>query len=117
MQPRSKALLWDAREAARAAQSFIGQDEFSSYQANNLLRSAVERQLTIVGEALAQLRTIDPETAALVPDVSKIVGFRNVLVHGYGEIDQELVWTAASRDSSRLISAISALLDEGAPTE
>lgn len=62
-----------------------------------MLRSAVERQFEIVGEALNRLSRVDPETAALVPDLPRIVAFRNVLAHGYAVIDDALVWQVATR--------------------
>lgn len=61
-----------------------------------MLRSAVERQFQIIGEALNRLSKVDPGTADRVPDLARIVAFRNVLVHGYAQIDDALVWEVAS---------------------
>lgn len=47
-----------------------------------MLRSAAERQFEIVGEAFAGLRLADPGLAAGIPDLPRIVAFRNVLIHG-----------------------------------
>ena len=63
-----------------------------------MLRSAVERQFEIVGEALNRLSREDPAVAARIPDVSRIVGFRNVLAHGYDIVDDEAVWSAITDD-------------------
>ncbi len=60
---------------------FAHDKSFVEYQADDLLRSAIERQLTIIGEAFNQLRQIDPETADAIPELPRVVGFRNVLVH------------------------------------
>jgi uncharacterized protein with HEPN domain len=57
-----------------------------------MLRSAVERQLEIVGEALAQLARIDTETASRISEHRRIIAFRNILIHGYAEIDHRIVW-------------------------
>jgi uncharacterized protein with HEPN domain len=57
-----------------------------------MLRSAVERQLTIAGEALTQLARTDFATASRFTDYKRIIAFRNVLVHGYAEIDDSIVW-------------------------
>jgi uncharacterized protein with HEPN domain len=41
-----------------------------------MLRSAVERQFEIIGEALSGSRRIDPQAAAKIPDVFRIIAFR-----------------------------------------
>ncbi|MGH9641767.1 MAG: HepT-like ribonuclease domain-containing protein [Terriglobales bacterium] len=57
-----------------------------------MLRSAVERQLEIAGEALAQLARTDLATAELISEYRR-VAFRNLLIHGYAEIDDRIVWS------------------------
>jgi len=57
-----------------------------------MLRSVVERQLEIVGEALAQLAKIDPLTSR-IGEYQRIIAFRNILIHGYAEIDHRIVWS------------------------
>jgi uncharacterized protein with HEPN domain len=49
---------------------------------------------------------------ALAPEIPwpKIIGMRNVLVHGYFEVDTEIVWDAASRDVPALRPAVERLL-------
>ncbi len=59
---------------------------------DDLLRSAVERQLQIIGEALSQLAKVDPQIASKVSELSRIIAFRNILVHGYAAIDYDTVW-------------------------
>ena len=63
MHPDARKLLWDAREAVERALRFTAGKSFAHYEADELLRSAVERQLEIVGEALGKLRQVDPGTA------------------------------------------------------
>jgi uncharacterized protein with HEPN domain len=57
-----------------------------------MLRLAVERALTIIGEALSQLAKIDPDLAAQLQDYQRIIAFRNVLIHAYAEVDDRIVW-------------------------
>jgi uncharacterized protein with HEPN domain len=57
-----------------------------------LLQSGVERQFEIIGEALGQLAKVDQQMAIQITDYQKIVSFRNVLIHGYADVDDELVW-------------------------
>ncbi|MCA1682205.1 MAG: DUF86 domain-containing protein [Actinobacteria bacterium] len=61
MPPDSKKYLWDALRAAELARDFAQGQFFEDYQSNAMLRSAVERQFEIVGEALNQLSIVDPE--------------------------------------------------------
>ena len=105
-------LLWDARRAADRVADFTRGRTFFDYEADELLRSAVERQLGIVGEALAQLRRKDVTTAAEIPELSRMVGLRNVLIHGYASVDSRIVWGIVERDLDLLRKLLSAKLDQ-----
>jgi len=106
MRPESKKYLWDALNAATGVAGFVANCSFEEYLADFKTRSAVERQLQIIGEALAQLRSKDPEAAAQIPELPRVVAFRNILVHGYADVDQKIVWgvivTALQRLQDRL---------------
>ena len=43
---------------------------------------------------------------------SQMVGMRNVLVHGYFDIDTDIVWNAATRDVPALKAHVQRLLHE-----
>lgn len=73
--------------------------------------------MELVGEALNNLRKVDPETASLVPDIHKIIGMRNVLVHVYTEVNNTIVWLAATKAIPALIPVLEALLTEVAPPD
>jgi len=62
------------------------------YRENRAFRSAVERELQIIGEALMQLDNVRPDIAEQIPDYSNIIGFRHVLVHGYDALNPTTVW-------------------------
>lgn len=78
-----RTYLSDAHEAARNALRFTNGRTFEEYANDLLLRSGVERQLLTVGEALNQMSRLDPALAARIPEIRNIIGFRNILVHGY----------------------------------
>ena len=92
MRREPKAYLWDVREAADALLEFTRGLQLEDYLADRLLRSAVERQFEIIGEALNQLSKVAPEIAQKIPDLSQIVAFRNLLIHGYAAVDHSTVW-------------------------
>jgi uncharacterized protein with HEPN domain len=75
-----------------------------------MLRSAVERQFEIVGEALNQLSKTDPATARKVPDLRRIVAFRNILVHGYATVDDALVWQLLNDKLPELVRVLRELM-------
>jgi uncharacterized protein with HEPN domain len=75
-----------------------------------LLRSAVERQFIIIGEALNRLDKLDAAIASQITDCSKIIGFRNVLVHGYEVIDDQIVWNTVKNHLPNLKHQVENLL-------
>jgi uncharacterized protein with HEPN domain len=109
MQPDSVALLHDVVSSAAAIAEFIDAIDEQQYIQDRLRRSAVERQLEIIGEALRKLRDVDPATAALFPDIARIIGLRNVLAHAYAVVDDRVVWAAASERVPELRAAVEAL--------
>jgi uncharacterized protein with HEPN domain len=92
--------------------AFIAGKSFADYLADSMLRSAVERQFTIIGEAIVQLRRLDPATAAAIPDLADIIAFRNILVHGYTTVDDQLVWGIVERELAPLRAAVERLVRE-----
>jgi uncharacterized protein with HEPN domain len=92
MRPESLKRLEDARMACVRIADFVAGKTKAEFVASVLLRSAVERQLEIIGESLGRAFTEDPEVAIRVPDLRKIVGLRNRLIHGYDEVDSNIVW-------------------------
>lgn len=71
---------------------------------------ATERQIELVGEALNNLRKVAPGLAERIPDVHKIIATRNILVHGYTEVNSTIVWQAATQAIPRLLPTLEALL-------
>ncbi len=112
MQPESAAFLWDVRAAGVRITTFTEGLTAASYVADELRKSAIERQLEIGGEALNRLRKADPEVAQRIPDISRIVGLRNILAHGYAVVDDTVVWSAVSERMPTLLTVVENLLDE-----
>jgi uncharacterized protein with HEPN domain len=113
MQRDPRAYLWDACQAVERAVEFVAGRTWQEYETDALLRSAVERQFEIVGEALNKLHHADPGLAAEIGDLPRIVAFRNVLIHGYATIDDRLVWEIATERAERLVATLTRLLGEG----
>lgn len=92
MQRDARCYLWDALKAAGAVRTFLRGKTYEDFIEDDLVRSAVERQLEIIGEALSQLVKVDPQMASNVAELRRVIGFRNILVHGYAAIDYDTVW-------------------------
>ncbi|CAN5735409.1 MAG: DUF86 domain-containing protein [Rubrobacteraceae bacterium] len=82
------------------------------YSGERLLRQGVERNLQIIGEAVGRLRRDDPETADSLSEHERIVGFRNVLVHGYDLVDDAIVWDTIRTKLPLLLSEVERLLEK-----
>ncbi len=52
----------------------------------------MERQFEIIGEALAQLVKIDPTTGTRIGEHKRVTAFCNLLIHGYAQVDNRIVW-------------------------
>lgn len=89
---------------------FTAGKSFADYDADAMLRAAVEREFEIIGEALGQLARLDAELAAGISEHRAIVAFRNILIHGYAEVDDRLVWDVVETRLPVLIHEIDALL-------
>jgi uncharacterized protein with HEPN domain len=85
---------------------------FADYVSDPLLRSAVERQFEIAGEALGQALRIDPELTGQIRDSARIIAFRNRLIHGYTSIAPEVVWGVLEANLQTLIDDVEVLLNE-----
>ena len=107
-----RAYLWEALEASIHIGDFVREKSLRDYENDLLLRSGVERQLEIIGEALNSLSRSDAELASRVPDLRNIVGLRNILIHGYAEVDDARVWDLVSDHLPTLRDTLQTLLDE-----
>lgn len=84
------------------------------YQAGPTLRSAVELQFEVIGEALNQLSKIDTELAEKISELSRIVAFRSVLIHGYTSVDDAVVWQVLTEKLPALEQTFRTLLERQA---
>lgn len=76
-----------------------------------MLRSAVERQFEIIGEALNRLSRTSPDLADEIVEYKRIIAFRNILIHGYAQVDNRLVWSVVEEKLPRLLGEVTRLLE------
>ena len=80
----SQAIIW-IEDFTKSISSY------NDYSEDVKTQSAVERQLSIIGEAVNKFDILHPEMR--LNNARKIVGFRNRLIHSYDAIDSSVVWT------------------------
>jgi uncharacterized protein with HEPN domain len=86
--------------------------DLAAYGTNRLVRSAVEREFIIVGEAMAALSRLSPQFFGRITHSRRIVDFRNQLTHQYSDVDDTVVWLIAQHDAPVLRAECAALLEE-----
>jgi uncharacterized protein with HEPN domain len=103
-----KERLRDVLEAVAALERYHDRDR-QSFERDELLQAWFLRNLQIIGEAV---RALPEDVRKLAPEIpwAEVIGMRNVLVHGYFDIDTEAVWAAATRDAPALKPAVEKLL-------
>jgi len=106
-----ETLLRDMLVHARLAIEVSTDRSRTDLDSDVVFRSAVERLVQVVGEAASR---INPMRRGLISGVpwEDIIGMRNRLVHGYAEIDRDVIWATLSRDLPDLIDRIATHLDD-----
>ncbi len=112
MQLEAKKFLYDIQQAAKLLDEFARNKTIDDYIEEAMLRSAVERQFEIIGEALGQLAKIDPGVAKQVTGYQRIIAFRNILIHGYAQVDAYVVWDVLQENLPVLKNEVVQLLSE-----
>ena len=110
MQLETAKFFFDVVTACELIEKFTSDKTYTDFESDEMLRAAVERQFITVGEALMQARKLNQDSVASITSVVKIIGFRNVLVHGYGIIQPPTVWSAVQKDVAVLKREVQTLL-------
>ncbi len=104
--------LREALEAASLIDTMMRDQTRERFLADEWFRSAVERKLEVIGEALNSIRRMDPEIEERFPGIHESPALRNALSHVYFEIDNDVIWVTATRDIPELIETLEAHLTE-----
>jgi uncharacterized protein with HEPN domain len=102
MELEVEKLIYDIDQAAGLIADFTQGKKLIDYKVDPMLRSAVERQFEIIGEALNRLKKVDPGTVIRISEYQRVIGFRNVLAHGYDVISDEIVWDVVQNKLPKL---------------
>jgi uncharacterized protein with HEPN domain len=107
---RVRHMLRAAREAVELVRGKSQQD----LEQGRLLQLAILRLLEVVGEAARQ---VSPDVQRLHAQIEwpKIVGMRNHLIHGYADVDLDIVWQVLTVDLPRIIPQLERILSSEKP--
>lgn len=92
MQPKLMKWLRDLVAACDLILERTAGRSLADYEADRFLQSGIERNFEITGEILMRLLRSSPDTASRITDIRDIIGFRNILAHGYDVVDHARVW-------------------------
>ena len=110
MTDKTPKLLVDALTAIDSAQEFVAGYALDGYAQDKLRRSAVERQLEILGEACARLARLEPALIDSVTNLKLAINLRNRIIHGYDSVDDEIVYLTVVDDLGPLKLDLNRLL-------
>jgi uncharacterized protein with HEPN domain len=108
---RDAALLLDMLLAARDARSFVQALDRTSFLSSRLHQNAAIRSLEVIGEAAGK---VSAETRSAYTQIPwrEITGMRHRLIHGYDDVDLDVVWTVLQDHLAKLISALEPLVPD-----
>jgi len=81
---------------------------YEKYDSDIFLQKAVERNLEIIGEAVRRLKEMDDRIA--ITDARRIIDTRNLIIHGYDEIQNDRIWVIIVRSLPVLRAEVELLL-------
>ena len=103
-----RVYLYDVKSAGAEILEYTRGMFLEQYQADGKKRRAVERCLSIIGEALVQVRQTGFEGMDQLPRVQSVVDLRNFLVHEYSKVKDEMIW---QEHLPALLSTVDGLLE------
>ena len=108
----SKKYLYDIINCSEFVLQLTKDKTVDDYKNDRIFRSALERELQIIGEAMLQLDRMSPEMVEKISEHRSIIGFRHVLVHGYDSLDPDTVWNVVETKIALLLEQAKELLQQ-----
>jgi len=106
------AYLQDVLDACNSIEDVMSGVSLDEYRSKRAVRSAVEREFIIIGEALRRVSALDESLFCSISNSRAIVDFRNLLAHDYGAVDDDAVFGLVYSDLIVLKAEVGELLDD-----
>ena len=106
-----KKCLRDILTAAQDIRAYTSDLDYDQYVTAGMVQAAVERKFEIIGEALSRVVRLDESILSNLHQHKRIIGFRNVIAHGYDIVDPELIWDAVHNHLPQLQLHVEQLLE------
>ncbi len=111
MDNKEKKYLYDILESIEGVESHIeGRKQYEEFAKSRMMKMAIERKLTIIGEATRKLLRLNP--AIKIENATKIIATRNILAHDYDSVDDITIWTIVIKHLPKLKVEVKSLLEK-----
>ena len=109
-----RLFLEDILEAIAKIERYVGNQTLDEFLDDDMAIDAVVRNLEIIGEADRQIpKPVRARYSHI--DWRRVVGFRNVAIHAYFDVDPEIVWVIATQRLGELKRTVERMLVDLSP--
>jgi len=109
MQHDPLVCIEDAIAACELILQFVNGMTEEDFYTDNKTKAAVERKIEVIGEALNRIKIIDRNTLVKIDGWREIIGFRNVIAHGYDVVEDSIVWASIVTDIPLLLRQLQSI--------
>lgn len=111
MRKTDTVYLEDINEAITTIEKYVTRIDFQIFTNEQMRQDAVIRQLEIIGEAANKLSAEFSQTNLDFP-LRQTISLRNFLIHGYDEINLDIVWKTVQENLPPLKHSIAKILSK-----
>lgn len=107
-----KKYLHDIQMAIEEIELFLSQrpKQYQVFIDDHMFRSAIERQVGIIGEAMTRILHLEPNIP--INNAKNIKGTRNYIVHAYDTLQPHIIWGIVINDIPNLKEEVINILNE-----
>jgi uncharacterized protein with HEPN domain len=106
------ACLHDITEGCNAIEGVMEEFTLDEYRKKRVIRSSVEREFIIIGEALRRISVLANRLFMSISNSRLIVDFRNLFTHNYGAVSDDAVYGLIYSDLIVLKAEVAELLSD-----